>query len=236
MPRKKKRRSKSLVTGFLERISRKLFSDFPESLTDIVSDQSGVYALYKNDQLFYVGLAEDLKRRIKQHLKDKHAGSWSKFSLYLVRKPDHIKELETIIQRVSTPKGNVAQGRLPSAVNLRRTIDKHIKLIQNNQRTELLGQKQRSTRSGRKRKWARRNPASSLKTGKRFSIRAKFKGKEYKAVVLPNGIIDFNGNRHTTLSSAAKVVTGVATRSGWTFWKYKKGKNIWANMSDRKQR
>ena len=50
------RLSRELVLGYLERISSRAFSDFPDELTDLAGNQHGVYALYKGDRLYYVGL------------------------------------------------------------------------------------------------------------------------------------------------------------------------------------
>ena len=70
---KKAVKARKLVRGYLERVSSAAFSDFPKQLTDLVGREHGVYALYKGDQLYYVGLATNLRNRIKQHLRDRHA-------------------------------------------------------------------------------------------------------------------------------------------------------------------
>jgi excinuclease UvrABC nuclease subunit len=81
---------KPLVIGYVERVSREVFSDFAAQLTALVGRQHGVYALYKGDQLYYVGLANNLRGRIKRHLSDRHTEKWDRFSLYLVREAAHI--------------------------------------------------------------------------------------------------------------------------------------------------
>lgn len=55
--RVKKRKAGRLVQGYLERTSSKVFSAFPKQITDLISGQHGVYALYKKNRLYYVGLA-----------------------------------------------------------------------------------------------------------------------------------------------------------------------------------
>ncbi|MBT3192989.1 MAG: GIY-YIG nuclease family protein [Verrucomicrobia bacterium] len=117
MTEKRERKSNPLVLGYLEKISSKAFADYPKQITDLIGKKHGIYALYKNDRLYYVGLATNLKRRIKQHRIDKHAGKWNRFSLYLVRKQEHIKELESLILRIADPTGNATSGRLPGADN-----------------------------------------------------------------------------------------------------------------------
>lgn len=147
--RKKQRKSRPLVLGYLERISSKVFSGFPGELTGLVGRQHGVYALYKGDRLYYVGLATNLRGRIKGHLKDKHKGKWDKFSLYLVRAADHIRELESLILRVADPRGNVTQGRLRRAENLHASLVEKVKRTQKKQ-LEDLGLSRRGGRKARK--------------------------------------------------------------------------------------
>ncbi|MBN2496869.1 MAG: GIY-YIG nuclease family protein [Deltaproteobacteria bacterium] len=77
----KKRSAKGLVVGFLERVSSRVLEEFQEQIKELVGGKHGVYALYRNNQLYYVGLATKLRVRIKQHLKDRHKGLWTHFSL-----------------------------------------------------------------------------------------------------------------------------------------------------------
>lgn len=44
--------------------------------------QSGLYILYGNYGPYYVGKADRIGRRLKQHLDDRHAGRWSRFSWF----------------------------------------------------------------------------------------------------------------------------------------------------------
>ena len=74
--KKKIRKSRQLILGYLESVSTEVFSNFPKALTDLVGKEHGVYALYKLGHLYYIGLATNLRNRIKNHLRDKHAGKW----------------------------------------------------------------------------------------------------------------------------------------------------------------
>jgi len=62
--------------------------------------------LRRYDKLYYVGLAIDLRRRLKQHLKDKHVDSWDRFSIYITIGDHHIKEMESLLLRITRPAGN----------------------------------------------------------------------------------------------------------------------------------
>ena len=59
---KKVRRAKAgLVIEHLEGISRTAIKRYPELITEFVRGRSGVYALYKSNVLYYVGLAKNLR-------------------------------------------------------------------------------------------------------------------------------------------------------------------------------
>jgi hypothetical protein len=44
--------------------------------------QSGIYVLYGNYGLYYVGIAAELGRRLRRHRSDKHANEWDRFSWF----------------------------------------------------------------------------------------------------------------------------------------------------------
>ena len=102
----KKRFGSTLVANRLEKVSKDLFRKYYESITELVSTSPGVYALYDGDALYYVGKSIDLKKRVKQHLRDRHLNSWTHFSFYLIRKVQHINEIESLLVRIASPKGN----------------------------------------------------------------------------------------------------------------------------------
>ncbi|MCJ7796110.1 MAG: GIY-YIG nuclease family protein, partial [Thermoleophilia bacterium] len=77
------KRKAQLVCQHLERIPRKVLQDYPEIVRDMARGRNGIYALYRRDRLHYLGLARDLRRRLKQHLHDQQAQTWDRFSLYL---------------------------------------------------------------------------------------------------------------------------------------------------------
>ncbi|MFH0911810.1 MAG: GIY-YIG nuclease family protein, partial [Planctomycetota bacterium] len=139
---KKAKKRPPLVQGLLEQVSSKVFWKFSDQITDLVKKRHGVYALYKGNRLYYVGLATNLRNRVKSHLRDKHAGKWDKFSIYLVRHEDHIKELESLILRIAVPKGNATKGRLAHAEDLRKKLRCQIRIIQHEQISDIMGRKE----------------------------------------------------------------------------------------------
>jgi hypothetical protein len=91
-------------------------ADFRPSTTNIPHSKSnpkgrGIYALYDDHGLYYVGLTDySLRGRIKQHTNDRHKGKWNRFSWYHIPDIRHTKDIETIILRIVNPKGNKVKG------------------------------------------------------------------------------------------------------------------------------
>ena len=134
-----KRGSRSIVVGHLEKISSGVFEDFPDQVTGLIKKGQGVYALYRRHKLYYIGLAGDLRGRIKWHLKDRHKGKWDRFSLYMIRKTDHIREVESLLVRIAGPDGNKQRGKLRKSKNLERSLDAAIKDKQKEKRKKIFG-------------------------------------------------------------------------------------------------
>ena len=101
---------KPLVTQHLERISRDALAKYQNIIRRYVRGRWGVYALYRGNRLYYVGLASNLSGRLNRHLKDRHKESWDRFSVYLTIGDSHLKELESLILRVVRPFGNKMAG------------------------------------------------------------------------------------------------------------------------------
>ena len=118
---------RGLVMGHLERISSNVFVKHKDVITGMVGGTNGIYALYRNKQLYYVGLAIDLKKRVNHHLKDRHQGRWTHFSLYLVRSEKHMKDLESLCLRIADPRGNKVRGKLAGAKDLRPSLKKKLR-------------------------------------------------------------------------------------------------------------
>lgn len=228
---------KHLVLGYLERISSKVFSDFSGQLTALVGKRHGVYALYKGDRLYYVGLAANLRSRVKQHLSDKHQGKWDKFSLYLVHEPNHLRELESLILRVSDPKGNTKSGRLRHADNLQSDLQARIQAAQAAQVAALFGGRRKTKRRGPAAKPSvpdadkRPPPLAPYMTKNWIALRATMKGKEFRARVLKNGKVKFKGVLYNSPTMAGKAAIG-RTVNGWTLWRYKNADGQWVKLDE----
>ncbi len=82
-----------LVCQHLENISREALERNPEVIYQYVRSRQGVYALYRRGKLYYVGLATNLRNRLKHHLKDRHGHSWDRFFPVMTVRPSIIMTL-----------------------------------------------------------------------------------------------------------------------------------------------
>ena len=120
-------KSKRLVLEHLEDISARVLEEYSDAIREFARGRSGVYALYRRDKLYYVGLAANLMSRLKQHLRDQHNGAWDRFSVYLTAHDEHMKELESLLLRISKPPGNTQSGRFMASENQRAALNRRIK-------------------------------------------------------------------------------------------------------------
>lgn len=120
------RKAKPLVIEHLEGISRAAISRYPDIITEFVRRKSGVYALYRGEALYYVGLARNLRSRLHGHLRDRHAEAWDRFNVYLTQGDEHLKELESLVLRIAAPVGNRVAGKFMNSQDLRRVFRQRI--------------------------------------------------------------------------------------------------------------
>lgn len=119
--KKKKRSSKgALIKGMLKNLPSEILTDpvFEKRLKDLMRGYAGIYALYKGDKLYYVGLTRNLHGRISWHLKDRHGGRWDHFKIFRIQKVRYLKDIETLIHHIAETPGNRAKGQVPRDSNL----------------------------------------------------------------------------------------------------------------------
>lgn len=100
-----------LVKGYLEKKDRKSFELLLPRYKEVIGDSSGIYALYKGKKLYYVGIAENLLARVDHHTKNKHRHRWDRVSFFVIDKHRYSKDIETVILRISEPRGNGTRGK-----------------------------------------------------------------------------------------------------------------------------
>jgi GIY-YIG catalytic domain len=119
-------KQKPLVCQHLENLSREVLRDYKDIIREYVRHRHGVYALYRKTRLYYVGLASNLRSRLNSHLRDRHADTWDRFSIYLTVGDEHLRELESLVMRISTPKGNRQKGKFSRSEDLRRRFRRQV--------------------------------------------------------------------------------------------------------------
>jgi hypothetical protein len=122
---KKKNSSKgALIKGMTRRLPVQLLGDlsFEEGLEKIMRNYAGVYALYRGEKLYYVGLTNNLYNRLRWHTKDRHKGKWDRFAIFRVRRVRHLKDMEMLLLQVAQPPGNLVSGRLHRDADLTRVL------------------------------------------------------------------------------------------------------------------
>jgi hypothetical protein len=234
---KKKRRG--LIKGNLERISSRVFDLYHDEITELVGKHHGVYALYKKNRLYYVGLANNLKSRVKHHLRDRHAKKWDAFSLYLIRNVNYLRELESLLVHIAEPTGNIMRGRFTKSVNLLKTLEEMMEERDKRQRETILAgargkrNKKKHSRKSPKKIGQRKKGVPVLKgmVATNTVLKAKLKGKEYSAEVDQDGKIHFDNKVFNSPSSAGNLITHRST-NGWWFWKYQKTSGEWVRLNE----
>ena len=208
-----------LVCQHLEGVARNALSEHQKLIKKLVRRRNGVYALYRKDKLYYVGLAKSLSSRLKQHLRDRHSGSWDRFSAYLTLGNQHLKELESLILRISQPGGNKQKGKFPKSEDIRRRFARDVKDRLNYEVALLLGNQPKKQAS----------PGRGTKL-RRMKLRAWFKGKKLRAQLLKGGRVRFGGKVYDSLSTAAAKACRRVSCNGWTFWKYQRAPGDWVTV------
>jgi len=221
---------KKIIIKKIESISKDIFDKFSEPISKLVKGKHGVYALYDEGDLYYVGRAVDLERRVKQHLKDKHKALWTHFSLFFTEKKEYISIIESIIISIAQPVGNKIKPRGKIDNKDIKVLEKMIKEQQDRERTEMFGKKFIIKASKNKSK----HPSLKGYFKKARPLKKNYKGKEYSATLLPNGTIKFKGKLYTSPTAAAKQIIERKTVNGWTFWFVEDEEGNWVTLNDLK--
>lgn len=226
-------KSPRLLAGYLEGISWRVFQNYPDSIDRLTRGETGIYALYRGERLWYVGLASNLKSRLRTHIDDRHKGRWDRFNVYLTHGDRHMKELESILLRTIKPAGNRVKGGLKGSLNLYRQLRREMTESDANRRAAFLGGHAARQRVRRK---ARGKGTLSLAgvVGKKLPLKGAYKGRQFRASLRQDGYISFRGKRYASPSAAAKKACG-REMGGWSFWRYKRAAGDWPKLRDLKR-
>ena len=222
-------KERQLVSQYLENISREALGKYQNIVRNHVRNRQGVYALFRRGKLYYVGLAHNLRSRLGSHLRDHHADSWDRFSVYLTIGETHLKELESLVLRIIKPKGNKQKGKFLRAENLRKKFTNDIRRHQKDELISLVGknipQKEMISASE-----VGGETVLASYVSRPIKLRAYYKGRLLTAHVRRDGTIRFEGKIYFSPSKAAAKACKRRTCNGWTFWKYERAPGDWINL------
>ena len=226
--------SKQLVCQYLENVSRDVLEKYQHIIRDYVGRRHGVYALYHKNRLYYVGLASNLRQRLNIHLRDRHAKTWDRFSVYLTVHDEHIKELESLVIRIAAPKGNRQKGKFYRADDLKRGFRRQVSEFQKMELEGLFFSEKSEEKFKRRVVKEGRDPALKPYVKKGFRIRFSYKGKHYVAKVRKNGKIKFKDKLFNSPSLAAAEISK-RPMNGWLWWKYQRSPGEWVFIDKLRQ-
>ena len=224
-----------LVSQHMEGIAAKALEEYPDIIREYIRGRHGIYALYKGERLYYVGLASNLRRRLKTHLRDRHKDLWDRFSVYLTIQDHHIKELESLVLRILCPKGNVQRGRLSRSQDLKKQLASKVRKRQQEELQVLVGKRQKVVRRQSNKAKAIRSESEAVLEpyldGEPIKLRRIYKGTTYLATVRRNGWIYYKGFLYSSPSRLAREITGRSC-DGWRFWRYERAPDDWVQLRD----
>ena len=221
-----------LVCQHIENISRDALEKYQDVIRSYIRHREDVYALYRRTRLYYVGLAKDLCWRLKAHLNDRHGESWDRFSIYFTIGDQHLKELESLILRIVKLKGNKVKGKFASSQDLRRQFAPDIRSEYKRELASLMGRIWIDPKStGHGGDSSVRTPMLAVYFASPTLLRAKRKGRAFKAHVRSDGHIRFDGKLYRSPSAAAAAAVGHAC-NGWYFWKFERAPGAWIRLRE----
>lgn len=229
------RRRQPLVCQHIENLSSAALERHAAIIREIVGRRHGVYALYRRDKLYYVGLAGNLRNRLKAHLRDRHKGLWDRFSVYLTIDDGHMRELESLVLRIAQPKANRQKGKFFRSENLTPTLRQRLLEQQRAEWFELIGRAEKlEERAAPRRRGSRRAKGDAVLKGffkRGVTLRGTFKGRTYKARVRQNGTIRYKKRVFDSPSLAAAAVVKRPI-NGWWFWRFERAPGLWVRLRE----
>lgn len=223
-----KAKREALVYQHLERISRNLLERHSDIVRGRIGRNPRIYALYRKGKLYYVGLASSLSSRLKAHLRDRHKDSWDQFAIYLTVRDHHIKELESLLLRISRPNGNSVTGKPKGSMDLLPHIRREITSKQRLERQLLFGRK--AIGSPETEEFDERGEIRKLSPNG-AKICARYKGEIFKARIRRDGKIRYQGETFESLGLAAKKAAG-RRKNSWVFWRVERGHGNWIKLKE----
>ena len=228
------KRKSLILTEKLEGISKKIFERYQKIIIKHIGNKPGVYALYDEKELYYVGRAIDLAKRVKYHLKDHHSALWTHFSVYFTKKAEYANGIEAVVISIAQPKGNKVKPKLGKQTKLKNFIRKAIKESHKEELSELGLEKKRQNKSEKKRN--KNRPSLKNYFEKNKTLMKVYKGRTYKALLLKSGKIKYKNNLYNSPTASAQAIVRKhspgSNVNGWYFWFVRDFENNWVKLSD----
>ena len=225
-------RQAQLVCQHLENISSEALDKYQDTVRNYVRGRQGIYALYRRNKLYYVGLASNLRNRLKHHLRDRHRGIWDRFSVYLTIGDSHLKELESLILRTVKPQGNTQTGKFFKSENLRGLLARDLRRKHREEINWLIGRTTTPVRQRPRRRPSRNGqPVLASYLNRSTRLRATYRDKIVKARIRRNGLIRYKNKDYRSPSLAGSAVVKRSC-NGWTFWKYERAPGDWVPLNE----
>jgi hypothetical protein len=121
---RKKTTKGALIKGMSARLPSDILYNpvFRTRLKEIMKGYSGIYALYRRNDLYYVGLTTNLFQRISRHQRDRHARKWDSFVIFRIRRVRYLKDIETLLTHLVEIPGNQVKGKVPRDADINRIL------------------------------------------------------------------------------------------------------------------
>ena len=220
-----------ILTEKLEGISKNIFKKYKKIIIEHIGNRAGIYALYDEEELYYVGRASDLARRVKQHLEDRHSSLWTHFSVYFTKKEQYVKDIEAVLIAIAWPKGNKVKPKLGKETKIKELIE-NVKECHKDELKELGLTRKRRTALAKENK---NRPDLKNYFEKSRPLAKTYKGKKYRATLLKSGKIKYKNRIYNSPTAAAlevvqKNAPNKRSINGWSFWFVKNDDGDWIKL------
>lgn len=111
--------AEKLIQGYAKLWPREVFYIKPGTCLDMVKeclDKPGVYTLYQDFDVFYIGKADSLFDRVRDHAKKRYR-LWNHFSAFVVSQ-EYLDDVEAIVIAATPRTANRSGGRRIERISL----------------------------------------------------------------------------------------------------------------------
>jgi hypothetical protein len=117
-----------LISGFMSKLpASSLVNDYTKyPVKKLLKGKIGIYVLYENDKIYYVGKGIIYNELRNYYLHGKHKNNWDSFSFAELKQSRYKEELEDLLISIIHPPGNVKEEK---KVKRDRKVEDQIKKI-----------------------------------------------------------------------------------------------------------